>query len=384
MTESAGFGSIVHDFLMRVPRVGRELALEQVPDPHRAALEALNLDGLPLDASAYAQEVAIAYDTATDTARELCRGMGRPDYSLYGIKPTEVVGTLDVLGLTEDAVVVLDYKTGWADLGPVKDNWQLRGCALLAARLHHRQKAIVGIIRIKPAGEEHFSDRANLMAMDLDIVQDALVELRDRKARFIAQDKAGQAVPTLQGSWCTYCPSFDFCPSKQNLIAVGLGLTPHRASYFPAVLSPETAPIAYKNMELLRGVLKRYEETFNEYAAAHPVALGNGYVYGRKDLSAESIDVDKAKELLDRWMGEEAEAAIEVKRSLSKDAARAILTKRFKGKKDPLTGDKVNLSRMFDVFMESLREAGAIRVRVTHPVMKYRQKAESEDESEAA
>lgn len=381
-TAAAGHGNVVHDFLMRVPRVGRELALAQTADDrHRAALEKMSLEGLPLDPAAYAQEVAIAYDTETDTARELCRGRGRPDYSQFGIKPSEAVCTIDVLGVTESAVVVIDYKSGFMDLGPVKDNWQLRGCALAAARLFGREEAIISIIRLKPVGDDHFVDRAPLSAMALDVVQQALCDVRTRKERFKAMFDAGKPVPTHQGPWCTYCPSFDFCPPKMSLIRSGLTLGKAYAEdktvpFFPAALTPESAPEAYRNRELLRGVLKRYDELFDEYASRHPVELGNGYVYGPRQLTQESIDVDRAGDILRRWLGDEVEDAIEVKRSLSKDAAQELLSRRFRGKKDPVTGARVKLSDVFEAFFESLREADAVRVRTTHPVMRYKRAAE--------
>ncbi len=381
---SSGFaarhGNLVHDFLMRVPRVGRELALEQVADDnHREALEELSLDNLPLDAASYAQEVAIAYDVETDTARELCRGQGRPDYEALGVTDYEAPGTLDVLGLTDDAVVVIDYKTGWADLGPVKDNWQLRGCALLAARLHGKQKAIIAIIRIKAGGREHFTDKAELSAMDLDDVQDALREMKGRKERWLSP-APGEVVPTSEGRWCTFCPSFTHCPSKMNLLAAGLSseLAPKRMPYFPAVLTPDTAPAAYRNLELLRGVVKRYEETLEEYAEASPVDLGGGYVYGKTTIKRESINVDRAKVLLERWLEDDAEKSVEVKRTLSQEAARKVLAKRFKGKTDPITGKRVTVEQVFQAFMESLREADALNVAITHPTMRHKRDDEEE------
>jgi hypothetical protein len=378
-SQAAGYGNLVHDFLMRVPRLGRELALEQVPDPHRDALEDLELEGLPLDGNAYAQEVALAFNVETGEARELCRGQGRPDYAALGAGPNDAVGTLDVLGLTETHVVVIDYKTGFADLGPVRNNWQLRGCALLAARAYKRERAIIAIIRVREGGEDHFVDRAELGPMDLDIVEDALRGVRERKARFGAMFAAGEAVPTKQNPrWCKYCPSFDACPAKVGLLALELAFVhaqseprPPQAHAAP-VLTDEAFPKYLLETELLEQAVARRRAILDEAATAHPRDLGDGYMYGQKMHAQESIDVVAGEGLLVQWLGAELENVVETRRTLAKEAARKAISKRFRGKKDPVTGARLKLGDVFDTFCESLREAQAMKIRVTYPVTKFK------------
>ena len=366
---------------MQVPRVGRELALEQVPDPHRSALEDLELEGLPLDPMAYAQEVAIAYDVETCEARELCRGQGRPDYVALGAGPNDACGTIDVLGLTPDAVVVIDYKTGFADLGPVKSNWQLRGCALLAARAYGRERAIIAIIRVREGGEEHFVDRAVLGSMDLDIVEEALRDVRERKARFGEMFARGESVPTKQSPrWCKYCPSFESCPAKVNLLAVELSFakagadgTPRPAKTHEApVLTDEAFPRYLLETELLEQAVARRRAILEEAASERPRDLGDGYMYGQKMLVSESIDVVAGEKLLLQWLGGHLEEVVEVKRTLSKESARKAISARYRAKRDAVTGKRVKLGEVFELFCESLREASAMKIRVTYPVTKFK------------
>src|SRR5690606_33417344 len=67
-------GSAGHAFLAAAGKLGREAALEQVPEEHRALCEAIDLDRLPVDLLA---EPAYAWDPVTGKARFLGANIGR-------------------------------------------------------------------------------------------------------------------------------------------------------------------------------------------------------------------------------------------------------------------------------------------------------------------
>ena len=67
-------------------------------------------------------ELKLAYDVVARTARIIGEGSGRA----YGDPgPFEIVGSTDVGGEDGDAVVVIDWKTGFADVEPAATNDQL-------------------------------------------------------------------------------------------------------------------------------------------------------------------------------------------------------------------------------------------------------------------
>jgi hypothetical protein len=111
-------------------------------DPElREACEAMDLSSLAIRREDFATEVAFAYDLEQDTAEEVGRHIGRA----YPKRPgTVMFGTADFVGLTEDAVIVPDLKTGRGWLPKPIEAMQLRFLALAAARAYGRNLARVG------------------------------------------------------------------------------------------------------------------------------------------------------------------------------------------------------------------------------------------------
>ena len=85
-----------------------------------------------------AQRVKVAYDVAARTGRIIGEGGARG----YGaLAPYEIAGSIDVLGVVGDTVVVIDWKTGAALVDPASRNWQLHGYALAACRALGKERA---------------------------------------------------------------------------------------------------------------------------------------------------------------------------------------------------------------------------------------------------
>lgn len=289
--EEATRGTHGHEFLMNVSLVGREMALERAPEDMRPMLEALNLDSLPVKPDAWAAEVAFSYDPATDTARELGRGLSR-DYS--GAKPGEIPGSADVVGVTDTEAVVLDWKFGGWNVPPAADNWQLRFYALCAARAYGKPRAVVGIVKLREDGS-HWFDRAELDELDLEAVAAELRGLLERALAEEAHVAKGGTPRTVRGPHCKYCPALPYCPAQTALVReVGF------ASIEPGapVITAENAPALLEKLEAVDRLREMMWAALKTYAQGAPVQLPSGEVWGPTETEKEGIDAAKAGLLL--------------------------------------------------------------------------------------
>lgn len=279
-TEShwAARGTAIHKYLEDAARVGREEALSLVPDEYRGACEVIDLDRLPVDAGAWAAEVAFAYDPNRDMGRELGRSTER-DYS--GREDGEITGTADLVGLTPDAVVIIDVKTGFGDLPAPDRNWQLRFLALAAARTYGRHRAVVSLLWIRE-GEEPVAQSAVFDDLDLDAFADELRQLQHRT------DDA----PTT-GPWCKYCPSFTSCPAQTAMIRHAVSDTGLQELSELKPLSPQHAAVAWERIKAVRAVIKHVEAALYAYAKEQPFELPDGKVV-RHTVTRQWEDLDGA------------------------------------------------------------------------------------------
>ena len=342
-------GVEVHRFLELLSTgISREAAIELCASEHRRFLSVIEVDKLPATAAGqYAAEVAFAYNWRKGTGRWLGRGTGR-DYSDVG--PDEIPGTADVVGLTPDAVVVLDYKAGpYANRrGAVGESMQLRGYALAAARAYGKERAIIGEIRIGADGVPVF-ETAELSATDLEVVE---IEIRLTMER--AKEPRTQ---TVEGPHCAYCPAFASCPSKTAL-ARALG---DADSALPAVLTPETALKARERSKAAKQVLKQVDEALDLYFRANPVTLPSGKVLGEKAERTPNMKL-ALPILRDLYGAEVAKAAIKAEPKMTwssiKDALHALWESR-KAK-----GEKVTFAEIERETRRQLEDRGACDVKM--------------------
>lgn len=360
-------GNIIHGYLHKVATVGEAEAILSVEEEHREACSAIDLSALPASRpEAYAAEVAFAYDPATDTARELGRGLSREEaYQL--LRPGEIPGTADVVGLTEDSVVILDYKTGWADLGPVRRNLQLRFYALCAARVYGRNKARVGIIRVRP-NDEPFWDCADLDLVDLDATAFSITETLDRATAAQEVLGAGGVPTTSQGEHCRYCPAFNSCPGKMALARELASLT-EPTEFTPAVLTEENFPAVWDRLVAAEAVLARVREVLEEFSRVRPVPAGDGYVIGPRPYSRDTINPDIAQVVLGELVDEQAAndavcIAKETGKGLIEDALR----------KAKARGLKVVIKKKKEEVLGAIRDRGGITTSTTYPVSRHKPK----------
>jgi len=265
-------GRVVHAFLERARTVGREDALVDVPEEYRSLCEAIDLDALPK--GTWAAEVALALNVYAGTVRELGRGADRADLYASVDPLTEIPGTLDAVAVSFDAVLVPDWKTGWAPIAPPARNHQLRFNALLAARAFDRWHAVVEIVRIREDGSVH-RQRAELDAFELVVVQQEVRAVHEKvqAARALYAEKGEAALQPVEGPWCRYCPAYPHCPSKKTLaLRVAAGDEDDAAQL--ELLTDEVVARVWVRIQEARAFLGHVEQRMREYAYGRPVHLG--------------------------------------------------------------------------------------------------------------
>jgi hypothetical protein len=365
ISAASTLGTVIHDYLMNVSLQGPDEALRKVPEEHQAACAAIDLERLKtVDPKSFAAEVAYAYSIPTDSAREIGRGINRAYEGK--LEPGEMAGTEDVVGITEDAVVVYDYKSGFGHVPPAAENWQLKFGALAAARTYGKGRALVGIIRLQNGDPWH--DEAELDELDLEA---AAVELRALALRVKEEEsrlRDGAHPRTVTGSHCKYCPALPHCPAQTSLVRE-LGF----AAIDPGkpVITEENVVALYEKLEAVDRLRDMMWESLDAYATAHPVQLPNGDVYGPCETEKETIDPHKGSVLLaEKYDSKVALDAVKQEPAIPWNRLELALKawmQRHPG------------SKLKDLKLEArqlLREKGALRVEVKRTVKRFKPKPE--------
>lgn len=358
ITADTEAGNARHRFFELIPQVGVAQALAALPEEFREMCAAIDLDGLPLDGKSYAQEVAFGYDPLTDTAREVGRSIGR-NYP-ERISPTEIFGTVDVVGLVgEDGVHVPDWKGMDPTTPRAFENWQMRFAALGATRAYARSRAKVELIKVPEEGSP-FRDVAEFDGFDL---ADFAAELADLMRRL--QKEATKDAPTLvEGPHCRRCPAFAHCPAK---VALARSMVQDPA-LVPWTLSLEDAGQAVLKLEAYQGVLNHARERLEQMAREAPIPLGNGEFFGPVPLEREVVDATRAAILLaERFDAGVGHGCLKSEPSFTFKLMVAALSNWAK-RQNP----KPKMKDVEREARELLRAGGATRLKVTHPVQRYR------------
>lgn len=257
-------------------------------------------------------EVKLSYDVAARTGKIIGEGVGR-DYGSPG--PFEIVGSCDVLGSERDRVVVIDWKTGHADVEPAASNWQLWFYALAAARALGKSEATVIVVYTQSSRVDQY----DIDALELADFAGSLERLHVRVAEVKAALDRGETMETREGPWCKHCASKHVCPSKVALIGQLGGL-----QVIGEAVTKETAAKAYEQVvrveALVRDAKKRLETFVDEQG---PIDLGGGRMYGRYVRKGnERLSGDVAVQAIAEVVGESAKefASVAIERSTTKAA----------------------------------------------------------------
>jgi len=305
-------GTALHTFCERAGEVGRETALEETPDEHRAAAAALSEHSYSGDG---VFEIAFAYDPVADTARELGRGKGRH----YGdAVDGEICGAADFVALTPDGgVYVRDLKTGRGWQPPLAEHWQLRMYGLAAARAFDRQSVTIELCR--DLGDGGLSvGRLELDLFDLAAFAAEVRELTERIPHQHAE------LDPVEGEWCKYCPAFEACPRKLQLAKA---LAAPEQPPLSVVIDEHSFADVWRKVKTARDVLSRIERGLDAYVEmCGSVSLGDGVSVTSVEKSRESVIAPVVASLLETmWDHETAESAVDTVQKASKASIKRAL-----------------------------------------------------------
>lgn len=380
--------------LERLARVVRA----QMPAEHRLALEAIDLNRLPLDPGLYRVSEVFAYNWVRDTGRRLEVPKHRSYEGLFD-PAEEIPGTLDVRGDTGpndprgQAVVVIDYKLWAPDSPPLRDDLQLLLYALAATRALGYERALLAKIRIRDGSPRW--EWEELEAWDLDAAAARVKKLMGRVLELAPRVAAGDTSQEVleaysHGTHCTHCPAVRVCPAKMLMVGQVVRATrPGQANLLPFELGPENQEQVYKTLTAASALLEQLWGDFDAYArqaaaAGHPVQAGNGYVYAPQVQEREVWDpLDGALVLAQAFDAETARRAIrrepEMLATTIEDAVDDLLER---AKRDPLLAAKVREQlpegqrptkrAVLDVVRALLKAKGASAVRVGYPVTRHK------------
>lgn len=262
---------------------GRHSDLPEVVQKYLAAPDVLHV--LP--------EYAVAYDWVSGRGRTLGSGIRR----MYGqLAETEVAGTIDLLIVGRGWVLVVDYKGH----RPGDVEAQLLLGAAAAASIYGGE---VGTLVVPESGKP---THAMVDWAELEVFRQRLVRLYQDVAQARAVVAEGRIPSTNEGDHCRYCPAADHCPAKHALLKRMLRGDELTTVEMMAPLDAATAPTAYQMLRSMEAMTKRVRAHVYAYASGHPIALGDGKVFGiRKTNGNDELDADKAYTLARDTYGQE-------------------------------------------------------------------------------
>lgn len=356
-------GIAVHAFIAAVPTLGREMALEAVPKRWRPFCESLPLDKLNM--GSFRPEVSFAYRPGADTARILGQNIGR-SYLNYGWNPaTEVPVTPDGVGLTSDAVYIVDWKSGWGDVTTPRENWQLKVGALAACRHFHRNRALVEIVHLREGSKKPWVEPYEFDSIVLDDTAEQIAAAMPGWMEAFEQVQRGERPRIVAGEHCGYCGCVADCPATSGLItrfgeAILLGQAPYEGEtnelrkWLVPHLTPEKAKATREILVQLKAVTAQVEGALKDYSTTLPFETKDGKVYGPRSIDKEELDPSVVWAVVKQHGGEEiAKLAVSMdatKTSL-KDAARELTA---------LKGGRT--SRWEEQLLQEIRDRGGSKI----------------------
>jgi hypothetical protein len=282
---------------------------------HLGALPPELAKHVPADAKS---EVKVAYDAVLRTGRIIGEGNGRS----YGVlAPFEIPGSIDVLGVEGDTVIIVDWKTGYADVDPAASNAQLWGYAIAACRALGKDRARVTIVYTKTGRVDSY---------EIDALE--LAEFADRLEALFATTSVvrqeGTPIRTREGAWCKHCSSKPYCPSKNALLVQlsGRGLS----VVGDATMTPAKAADAVREFVHIEQLVKDAKARIVAYVDEHgPIDMGDGKLYGRYVRKGdERLDGAKTAQAIREVVGEQAKEFESV--ALERKTSKAALTRAAK------------------------------------------------------
>ena len=293
-------------------------------------------------------EVAYAYDISSGTSRFLGCGLNRG----YGeLAPFEVPGTIDAEGRGPGVLVVVDRK-GFEEQTPAERHPQVRFLALAAARAQPADRIIVAIRpEIGPLDVAEVDPVFDLDVIAYDVRQRVL-----STAKLRSDARSGAEIPFRTGRWCRWCPAFQSCPKQAELRALVVRDEEDPDLALSTFVDDESAAEVYQLWKRIGILHKRISQQLYAHAAARPIQLGNGKMFGRiEKLGNERLIGDVVYATVREMFGAElADAAVE------RHATKMRLETALKGKRGALR--KV---------LETVRERGGAERKHGYEITEY-------------
>lgn len=312
-------GVAIHAFLADALVRGRDAALVVVAKAHYDRCAAIDFSKLPAKVGQVATEMALEWEGYT--------------------------GTADVIGLTDDAVLVCDWKGPWASLDPASTNLQTGLYLVAACSAYHRTKGYVVIVRVKDDGST-WQDMAAFDETGLD-----LMRMRITAVGFdVERSKTNPRNQYAIGDHCRYCPGVMACPAHHALAAsLGRGeIVPFQA----LELSADNVMRAHHAVKAGEKILANAKAAIRTFLEHGGIAEADGKRLVIQEVGRESLDgTGTFHELTELYGDEVARAACTVE--TSKEAVEDAIAPIAKAKDEPV-------SALMRLTMERLRAAGHV------------------------
>jgi uncharacterized protein DUF2800 len=285
-------------------------------------------------------EHAFVLNVATEEVHQLGR-VGHRGYGALG--PFEVGGTVDLLIVGTDRLIVVDYK-GFEEVAPAEENAQLATYALMVSRAFGVDEVTVVIVY-----EIRRPSIAELGPLDLDAHAARLRQVYVDVAA--ARMNPGRYLKT--GSHCKYCEAFNDCPRQKALaVDVETGLIEMRLEETIPFADDDEATWALDLCAELGRLQARIKAALEVRAKARPIPLRNGKAWGPIDKRGnEKLDGETTYAVMLERHGQ-ALANLAAPRAASKKAVREAL--RF-------AGADSTLEEAFDAVYDEVKARGGIK-----------------------
>lgn len=254
-------------------------------------------------------------------------------------------GRTDVLGLSEERIAVLDWKTSRerSDVRP-----QLRGYAACAADMFGMP--MTGHIDV-------YTVWLRLMEIDHMSVTDGDLTAFWEQYGYAERSVGNQYGP---GEACTYCRRQLVCDARTELVQSSVRAFGPMASDDPGVMSPALLAGLYPRARMLQRALDQYREALRMQLRSGPMPDGNGNTLELGEVKRTKVDARRAWPILVRegFDDDDIAACISMSTSALMDVAAAKAVRGQKGKAKA-------------ALREMLEAAGAVNETV-HPTIKVR------------
>lgn len=239
-----------------------------------ALVEKVDWESIHGDVESLSAEDAYVYNVKSGELIELGRDIERQYEKRLGrrLAKYELPMSLDLTGLRGGAPWMRDMKFGnYADI------WQLRVNAMALAKKHNASEVDTGFVFIDPATGEHYEEPHTLFVSDLDDYAATLARAWDKAEELEPKLAAGESLPTVEGSHCSYCGAYPHCPSKMKLVR---GLLPELVEVEASVIAmtPEQRGRAWAKYQEAKRLLERVKDALEGIAEVQPIPLPNGKV----------------------------------------------------------------------------------------------------------